>query len=246
MIATGSAKLLVVDDEVDTCHNLRDILNDVGFEVDVAHSGEEALALFQERHYDVALLDLKMPGMSGLELYQRIKEMGRGTVAIIVTAYATHETAHSALKAGAWKVLTKPVELGRLLDLISEAVSRPLVMVVDDDRDLCANLIDLLRDKGFRVCVAHSTEEAGDRVKIIDAQVVMIDMRLPGGDGSEVFRMVRTANPQARTILITGHRGELERQIDAVLSDGADAICYKPFDMSNLLTTLHFLSGKAS
>ena len=198
MVASGAAKLLVVDDEVDTCDNLRDILNDVGFDVDVAHSGEEALALFAERHYDVALLDLKMPGMSGLELYQRIKEMGRGTVAIIVTAYATHETAHSALKAGAWKVLTKPVELGRLLDLISEAVSRPLVMVVDDDRDLCANLIDLLRDKGFRVCVAHSTQEASERVNLVDFQVVLIDMRLPSGDGRDVFRMVREANPSAR------------------------------------------------
>ncbi len=67
-------------------------------------------------------------------------------------------------------------------------------------------------------------------------------MRLPDGDGTTVFRLVREANPQARTVVITGHRAELERLVDQVVREGADAVCYKPFDVGRLLDTLDRLT----
>jgi two-component system, NtrC family, response regulator HydG len=69
--------ILVVDDEVDTCRNLSDILTDLGYRVDVAHDGFTALAMVRQKPYDVALLDLKMPGMDGLTLYREIKKGNR-------------------------------------------------------------------------------------------------------------------------------------------------------------------------
>src|SRR5947209_19121343 len=80
--------ILVVDDEVDTCRNLSDILTDLGYRVDVAHDGPSALELVRRNAYDVALLDLRMPGMDGLEWFHRIRQVRSGTVGIIVTAYA--------------------------------------------------------------------------------------------------------------------------------------------------------------
>src|SRR5260221_14513241 len=81
--------ILVVDDDADTCRNLSDILTDLGYRVDTAHDGLSALTLVRQHAYDIALLDLKMPGMSGLELYREIKQLQSGTVALVVTAYAT-------------------------------------------------------------------------------------------------------------------------------------------------------------
>src|SRR6266545_7565795 len=104
MRANGPS-ILVVDDDVDTCRNLSDILTDLGYRVDTAHDGFSALALVRQHAYDIALLDLKMPGMSGLELYRKIKQLQSGTVALVVTAYATSATAEEALTAGAWQVL---------------------------------------------------------------------------------------------------------------------------------------------
>ena len=60
--------ILVVDDEVDTCRNLRDILNDYGYEVDIAHDGPRAIELVRANAYDLALLDLRMPGMDGISV----------------------------------------------------------------------------------------------------------------------------------------------------------------------------------
>jgi len=78
--------LLIVDDDVDTCRNLSDILTDLGYRVDTAHEGLTALELVRRSAYDVALLDYKMPGMDGLTLYREIKRLRAGTVAIVVTA----------------------------------------------------------------------------------------------------------------------------------------------------------------
>src|SRR5271167_3352153 len=215
-MSSATPAILVVDDDVDTCRNLTDL----GYHVDTANDGPTALALVRQRSYDVALLDLKMPGMDGLTLYREIKKLRAGTVAIVVTAYAGGDTKADALAAGAWQVLSKPVDLPILLNFVEEALGQPMVMVVDDDHDLCANLWDLLRERGYRVCLAHDEKEAAEQLAGLEFKVVLIDMKLPAGDGASVFRMVRQTNPQARTVVITGHRPEMDQLVKKVLDEG--------------------------
>jgi len=242
MTKANGPTILVVDDDVDTCRNLADILTDLGYRVDVAHDGHSALELVRQNPYDVALLDYKMPGMDGLTLYREIKKLRAGTVAIVVTAYAGGGTAEEALAAGAWQVLPKPVDFPKLLRLVDEALGQPLVLVVDDDPDLCATLWDLLRERGYRVRLAHGERAAGRQLGETTFDAVLIDLKLPEGDGASVFRLVRQANPQARTIIITGHRSEMDEQVRQMVQEGADAVCYKPFDVARLLDTLQQLT----
>jgi DNA-binding response OmpR family regulator len=238
--------ILVVDDDVDACHNLADILSDLGYRVRLAHDGPSALELVRQEAYDVALLDLKMPGMDGLTLYREIRKLRAETVAIVVTAYAGSKTEEEVRTAGAWRLLHKPVDFDRLLPLVSQAVGQPLILVVDDDPDLCASLWDLCRERGFRVSVAHDEETAAARLQDRSFNVVLVDMRLPQGDGAGVFRRVRRVNPQARVVLITGFRSEMDQLIQQqVLREGADAVCEKPFDMPRLLATLERLTGNS-
>jgi two-component system, NtrC family, response regulator HydG len=239
---TAPASILVVDDEADTCRNLSDILTDLGYQVDTALDGFAALELAHKKPYDIALLDLKMPGMDGLTLYRELRKLRSSTVAIVVTAYASKATAEEALAAGAWQALAKPVDLPRLLPLVDEALGQPLVLVVDDDPDLCANLWDLLRERGYRVAVAHDEDDAARHLQEHDFRIVLIDIMLPRGDGSGVFRRVRQTHPQARTVVITGHRVVMDSIVQRVLAEGADAVCYKPFDMPRLLSTLEQLT----
>jgi DNA-binding NtrC family response regulator len=239
------ASILVVDDDIDICRNLSDILTDLGFHVDTAQDGPGALERVRRRAYDVALLDLKMPGMDGLTLYREIRKLRAETVAIVVTAFTNRATQEEALSAGAWQVLGKPVDFRRLLGLVEQALDQPLVLVVDDDPDLCASLWDLLRDRGFRLALAHGESEASRHLADRAFKVVLIDMQLPEGDGGRVFRLVRRANPAARTVVITGHPAEMDPLVRTILAEGADAICYKPFDLQRLLTTLEQLTGSA-
>ncbi len=235
------ARLLIVDDEPDTCANLQDIFSDLGYATDVASDGPSALELVKSKHFDVALLDLKMPGMDGLELYRKIRELSSGTVALIVTAYAASETAKAAIDAGAWRILPKPVDLKQLLDLVGVALEQPLILVVDDDHDLCESLWDLFREHDYRICLAHNLPEAESRLANAGYHVVLIDMKLPIGSGDEVLQIVRQRHPSVRTVMIAGHRGEMEQLVEQAIASGADAVCYKPFDLTHLLETVGHL-----
>jgi len=240
-MADSIHRILIVDDEQDTCANLSDILTDLGYQVDTANDGFAALELVKNNDYDIALLDLRMPGMDGVELYRRIREVSAGTVAIVVTAYASSDTAKSARAAGAWQILSKPINIGSLLGLVSEALDAPLILVVDDDRDLCENLWDVMRDRGYRVHLAHDVADAQRVVQHHDFQVVLIDMKLPSGDGGQVLRLLRQKDPKARTVIITGFASETDTRVQQALAAGANAVCYKPFDVEKLLGTVHDL-----
>ena len=246
-MADTTPRILIVDDEVDTCANLSDIFADLGYHVDTAHDGPAALKLVDANQlYDVALLDLRMPGMDGLELYRRIKEKSAGTIALIVTAYASSDTAQSALAAGARKIVSKPVNIASLLGLVQEALESPLVLVVDDDHDLCENLWEIFHERGFRVHLAHDVDDASHTLQQRQFQVVLLDMKLPGGDGRDVLKQVRATNPQARTIVITGYPSEMEVRVQQALAEGATAVAYKPFDMPRLLKMVTEFSHPAS
>jgi two-component system, NtrC family, response regulator HydG len=231
-------RILVVDDDPDFCANLIDILSELGYQVDVAQDGPAALRLVTRQPYDVALLDLKMPGMDGVMLQREIKKLRAGTVSLLITAFAGLATAAEASTAGVWKMLAKPVDLPKLTRLLEEALDQPLVLVVDDDRDLCANLWDLFRNGGFRVCMAHDLHQAAANLRESSFDVVLIDMRIPDGDGSDVFRLVRTTNPQSRTILITGHRTEMGQLVAQLIAEGADSVHYKPLHVPELIELL--------
>ncbi len=233
--------ILVVDDEPDICANLRDILSEFGYRVDTATSGASALELVDRGNYDVALLDLKMPGMSGVELFREIKSRSSGTVAVIISAYASTSSAEEALQAGAWQILSKPVDIAQVMQCIDEAVNQPLVMLVDDDEDLCDSLWDVLRSQGIRVKLAHNVASANKALQDQDYQVAIVDLKLPGGDGLRLCAEIREMNPGAKTILVTGFRTELEQR--AGQYSGVDATCYKPFDVSELLATIRRLTN---
>ena len=113
-------RLLVVDDEKDTCANLSDILSDCGYDVDVAYGGDDALDLMKQNRYRVALLDYKLPCTNGVELFLRMREVHGDLDGLLVTGYASNETTAAALVAGLHEVVRKPVNVAELVPLIAQ------------------------------------------------------------------------------------------------------------------------------
>src|SRR5262245_8962632 len=113
--------ILVVDDDADTCRNMTDIFADLGYAVDAADGPAAALTKAERQPYDVGLLDLRMPGMDGLALCRRLKNLRPGMVTVIVTGSAD-DLAAAARAVGARRVLAKPVHVPSLLAAIEQAV----------------------------------------------------------------------------------------------------------------------------
>src|SRR3990172_12997471 len=108
-MANPRSSILVVDDEPAMRLLLSSVLKDEGHDVTTASSGEEALQLIAKRHYHLLLTDLKMPGISGLELLERVKRDDPGTAVILLTAFGTVEGAVEAMRMGAVHYLLKPL-----------------------------------------------------------------------------------------------------------------------------------------
>lgn len=107
-------KILVVDDDRQMRLDLAEILAMEGYDVDSAGSGEEALELIKETDYDIVLSDLKMPGMSGMELLAHIRKLKLETRVIMITAFATIESAVEAMKRGASDYISKPFKINEI------------------------------------------------------------------------------------------------------------------------------------
>ncbi len=115
--------ILVVDDEKNAREGLVQFLENKDFDVWAAEDGESALKIVQSKNPDLALIDLKMPGIDGMTLLKRMKAVRPGIVVIMMTAYGTVETAVQAMKAGAYHYITKPINLDEL-DLVLKKAFR--------------------------------------------------------------------------------------------------------------------------
>ena len=104
------ARILVVDDEEGMCEFLHYLLEGEGYEVEVAHSGDQALTKVEETAFDLILADIKMPGIDGLEMLRHIREADEETVVIVMTGYSSLESAIKAIKYDASDYLTKPFD----------------------------------------------------------------------------------------------------------------------------------------
>lgn len=124
MSKKAGARVLVVDDEGISRDNMAHVLTKDGHDVETASDGAEALALVEKSTFDLMITDMKMQGMDGLELIQKVQERNPRTECIIVTGYATVETAVDALKKGAFHYLAKPLNLDRLREATRKALDR--------------------------------------------------------------------------------------------------------------------------
>ena len=114
--------MLIVDDETSVRESLMHWFLPEGYRVETAAGAIEALDKLRDSSFDIALLDIKMPGMDGIELQQRLREIDSQLAIIIMTAYATVDTAIQALKQGAYDYITKPVDPDDLSRLVRNAV----------------------------------------------------------------------------------------------------------------------------
>ncbi len=116
--------ILIVDDEKDLCTILSDSLSRDRYRVVTAFNGKMGLQLVKKEKPDLILLDIKMPGMDGIEVLRNIKKMKKEIVVIMFTAYGTLETARKAMKLGAYDYVTKPVDLFLLKSLVKEVLGK--------------------------------------------------------------------------------------------------------------------------
>ena len=175
---TAQGKLLIVDDELSVRDSLAKWFHEEGYDVGTAECASDALTRLAEHSWDAALLDIKMRGTDGIELLGRIREIDPDLVVIMMTGYASVETAVAALKNGAYDYVTKPLDPDEIAHLVKKAISHK-------------------RTEQENLRLRETVAEVARPEEIVGQSAAM----------NRVFEAIETVGPTDATVLITGESG---------------------------------------
>jgi len=245
--APSDIRLLLVDDEVEFLEAVRPGLSRRGFHVSLAESGHAALQHLTSEDFDVVVLDVKMPGIDGVDTFREIKRLAPSVPVILLTGHGSIQQAFETSREGVYDYLAKPCDVDRLATVVRQAVadraaattsSGPTVgdvrlLLVDDDRDFVESVAPALERRGVIVTTALDGATALARAAESQFDVAVVDVRMPDLDGLTVLNRLRASDPLLEVIVLTGHPA-----VDDVrrgLKEGAFDYLTKPQRVEDLL-----------
>lgn len=230
-------KIMVVDDDTDLRTTLHELLNGEGLDVISAKDGFQAIELASEGQIDLIFMDIRMPGMDGVEAFMKIREILPDCVVVMMTGYSVESLINLALSEGAKTCLSKPVSIEQLLEIIDELAPESKtahrIMVVDDDTALRSTLQEILLDEGRDVIAAADGFEAIELALEGSIDLIFMDIRMPGMDGVEAFLKIKEILPDCIVVMMTGYA--VESLVEKALSEGARTCLSKPVSIEELL-----------
>ena len=201
----SARRILVVDDEQSLLLTLAANLELEGFEVVAASSAQEALRLLEEGPFDLLLSDIRMPGMNGVELFERVRQLRPETPVLLMTAFAFEGLVQRAMEEGVFAVLSKPFKVDDLIRALSVALKRPLVLVVDDEVPVAETAAASLNEAGVRARALFDGEAALALVRSEAVDVCVVDLVMPNASGAELIRRLTELSPSIACIAVSGH-----------------------------------------
>ncbi len=237
------ANILIVDDDAGMIETLSDILSELDYNVEVASDGYKAIELVKTQSFDVILMDIKMPGINGVETFKEIKKLQPGVLVMMMTAYSVEDLISEALSEGAYGIMYKPIDITKVVEFIERVKEGGLILLVDDDTSTCQSLLDVLVLKGFRTAKANTGKEAIKITSERDIDIVIIDVKMPVMNGLETYLALRKIKPDIKAIMMTAYREEVQDLVKEALNKNVYTCIYKPLDISKVVRILEGLQA---
>jgi two-component system, NtrC family, response regulator HydG len=242
MGAGVKGRILLVDDNEDFLDSTKDVLEEEDYQVLTATSGEEAIRQLEYHDFHVIVMDIKMPGMNGVDTLVLMKRLDPQVKVIMCTAYIVENLIRQALEQGAYAVLNKPFEMSLLIRTIENArepVHCGNVLIADRDVRLCGDLQELLTGKGHKVVVAHNGRDALAKARKNAFDVLLLDVNLPALNCFELCRRIKSIRTELLATIITGYGEEFDPIAqNRIRNETGVTSLTKPFDFEQLLELL--------
>lgn len=234
-------QIFIVDDNQDFAESLADILELDGHQVELAFDGETAVEKFREQSFDITFMDVKLPGMNGVESFFEIRKINPRARVIMMTGYSVEQLLNQAVEYGAVDILYKPLEMPKVFDLLERIQPDGIVLLTDDDQDFVDSLKDFLTDYDYVVLVAQTGQEAVDRILANHIDILILDLKLPVLSGLEVYLTLKKQHCVVPTIIVTAYAVEEADEIDKLCSMSVSGCFTKPFNPQDLLDAIRII-----
>jgi len=227
-------RVLVVDDDCDHAESLADVIEMRGHTARIANSGEEALDFFRDDDFDFVLLDVKLPGIDGVETFLELRKLRPSAEVMMMTGYSVEQLVAQAIEGGALGVLHKPFAAMQVLDLLTKVKPRGRILVADGDAGFIGSVVPVLEAAGYDVEAAATGAEALDKMLGSDVDCLVLDLRLPVLSGAELYARLIRAGRKMPTVLVTGDDPEPDQRLESQ----SGGMLFKPFDPNTLLAAI--------
>ncbi|MFL7792536.1 MAG: response regulator [Anaerolineae bacterium] len=231
-------RVFIVDDDQDFAKSLALLIEGRGYQVELAFSGEEAIAKFREQDFDITFMDVRLPGKSGTESFLEIRKFKPSARVVMMTGYSVEQLLEQAVEHGAWGVLDKPIDVHQML----ERIKPDGILVVDDDADFVESIKNLLVDEGYTVFAATNGQEAIDRIRSNSIDILILDLRLPILSGLETYLELKRIGHAVPTLIVTAYFDDYTDDVNKLQSLSVSGILRKPFDPRDLLVAVERLA----
>jgi FixJ family two-component response regulator len=234
--------ITVVDDDESIRRTTTLLIESFGFRAAAFESAESFLRSGQLQDTSCLVVDVRMPGLNGLQLQSQLAAEGRGIPIIFITAYDDKESRRRAMQAGAIAFLGKPFSDEQLLQTIRSAlrggsgVAKNLISIVDDDESVRRTTKLLIESFGFRAAVFESAEKFLRFGQIQDTSCLIVDVQMPGLNGLQLQAHLAAEGCGIPIIFITAYDDSESRR--RAMQAGAVAFLGKPFSDEQLLQTI--------
>ena len=235
-------KVMVVDDEEGIRFFLKLLLTQEGLDVVTAENGYKAIELAQQDKFALVFLDLRMPGMDGVETLKAIKKISPETAYIMMSGYAVDDMMREAKAEGAIMMLEKPFEFAPLASFLKDYVANRTtsglheainILVVDDDK----NELDFFKKSfaGKNLVVVETAAGALEAIGKQHFDLVFLDIMLSDMDGTILYSKILQISPQTKIVFITGYYEKYKNDLKKL-----DISCYltKPITESAVLSEI--------
>jgi two-component system response regulator HydG len=233
--------VLIVDDDRGFARSLKNLLTVEAHQVTLAHSGEVAIELSREYHYDITFMDVKLPGINGVEAFGQIRQFKPASKIIMMTAFTVEQLLQQAMDGGAVATIRKPLDIDKVFEILNEVSPAGIILIADDDPEFVQSVKNVLVQEGFSVFVAFTGEEAVDYALNNKIDILILDLRLPVMNGLEVYLKIKQHERSVPTMVVTGYAQEEKESIDLLNQMEITGCLTKPFDMDKLLNAVHKL-----
>lgn len=205
-----------------------------GFEVDSAKDGEEALALATANEYDLVLSDIRMPGMSGVELFRKVKALNPKLPVVLMTAFAMETQVQDAIASGVFTVISKPFDLERAFAMLRRACEKPCVLVLDGDAKDATSIAQGLEGAGLRAQGVPSLEAGMAAQRAGPVDVCVVDQ---GSDPATLEKAIRELKERDPAVAFIVLAGQVEPALMTRVSGETSAVSFvqRPFDLRDLM-----------
>ncbi len=233
---TKNKKILVVDDNSEYCESVLDVLAIEGYDAVGVNDGFKAIDAVSEDSFDLVLMDIKMPGMDGIDTFKKLKKISSKTPTIIMSAFTLEDRISEGLRSGVFGAFQKPINYDRLFCSIERAFpDGALVLIADNNKESCFSLRDVLDGKGYRVVTARDGEIAVQLVREKKFDIIILDSQLPDINGTKTYQTISGIRPDVPIISITENKEEAGGIADKSAENDFYAFLEKPLDMESLL-----------